>query len=40
VFVGASGTFKAIGTGEIEFGPNDTDLGNNRGQFEVDVSVQ
>lgn len=40
VFVGPSGTFKAAGAGELWFGPNDTDFGNNRGRFDVDVSVR
>lgn len=39
-YVGAGGTFRAAGSGELYFGPNDKDLGNNKGEFDVDVSVK
>jgi hypothetical protein len=38
-FVGAGGTFTAAGSGELIFGPNDSDVGNNTGHFEVDLKV-
>ena len=40
VFVGSGGTFRMAGTGELFFGPNDKDLGNNKGEFKVDISVR
>jgi hypothetical protein len=38
-FVGAGGTFVVAGSGELMFGPNDSDVGNNTGHFEVDLKV-
>jgi hypothetical protein len=40
VFVGRGGTYKMTGSGEFYFGPNDRDLGNNKGEFKVDISVR
>jgi C2 domain len=39
-FVGTNKTFIASGTGTLFFGPNDTDLGNNSGKYEVEVWVE